>query len=89
MNSQLWETIYTMIDQEQYQECKKYIYDVSVQYNLDKKSILTKYFNYLIENKPELISNELLEHIENIVHHQPNNISDLIDYFLYNHKIQN
>lgn len=89
VNSQLWETIYTMIDQEQYQECKKYIYDVSVQYNLDKKSILTKYFNYLIENKPELISNELLEHIENIVHHQTNNISDLIDYFLYNHKIQN
>ena len=89
VNNQLWETIYIMIDQEQYQECKKYIYDVSVQYNLDKKSILTKYFNYLIEYKPDLISNELLEHIENIVHHQTNNISDLIDYFLYNHKIQN
>ena len=89
VNNEIWQTIYIMIEQEQYPKCKKYIYDVSVQYNLDKKSILTKYFNYLIENKPELITSELLEHIENIVHHQTNNISDLIDYFLYNHKIQN
>ena len=62
---------------------------MSMQYNLDKKSILTKYFNHIIENKPQLITSELLEHIENIVHHQTNNISDLIDYFLYNHKLQN
>lgn len=89
VNNEIWQTIYKMITQQQYSECKKYIYDVSVQFNLDKKSILTKYFNYIIENKTQLITCELLEHIENIVHHQTNNISDLIDYFLHNHKIQN
>ncbi len=89
VNNQLWETIHTMLVKNEYVPCKKYIYDISVQYNLDKKSILTQYFNYIIRYKPELITYELLSHIENIVHHQSNNISELIDYFIYNHKIQN
>ena len=87
--NQLWENIHSMLLEQKHVACKQYIYDVSVQYNLDKKSILTRYFNYVIQNKPELINSELLEHIENIIHHQTNNISELIDYFLYNHKIQN
>ena len=87
--NQLWENIHSMLLEQKHVACKQYIYDVSVQYNLDKKSILTRYFNYVIQNKPELINSELLELIENIIHHQTNNISELIDYFLYNHKIQN
>ena len=89
VNNQLWETIHAMVAKNEPELCKKYIYDISVQYNLDKKSVLTQYFNYIIHYKPELITYELLSHIENIVHHQSNNISELIDYFVYNHKIQN
>lgn len=89
VNNQLWETIHAMVAKNEPELCKKYIYDISVQYNLDKKSVLTQYFNYIIHYKPELITYELLSHIENIVHHQSNNISELIDYFIYNHKIQN
>lgn len=89
VSNQLWENIYNMLLKKEYDACKKYIYDISVQYNLDKKSILTQYFNYIIQYKPELITTELLSYIENIVHNQSNNISELIDYFLHNYKIQN
>jgi tagatose-1,6-bisphosphate aldolase len=78
-----------MLLKKEYEACKKYIYDISVQYNLDKKSILTQYFNYIIQYKSELVTTELLSYIENIVHNQSNNISELIDYFLHNYKIQN
>lgn len=89
VSNQIWEHIHSMLIKKELVACKQYIYDVSVQYNLDKKSILIRYFNYVIQYKPELVHSDLLEHIENIVHHQTNNISELIDYFLYNHKIQN
>jgi len=89
VSNQLWENIYNMLLKKEYDACKKYIYDISIQYNLDKKSILTQYFNYIIQYKPELVTTELLSYIENIVHNQSNNISELIDYFLHNYKIQN
>lgn len=89
VSNQIWENIHSMLIKKELVACKQYIYDVSVQYNLDKKSILIQYFNYVIQQKPTLIHSDLLEHIENIVHHQTNNISELIDYFLHNHKIQN
>lgn len=89
VSNQIWENIHSMLLERQHAKCKQYIYDVSVQYNLDKKSILIHYFNYIIQSKPERITSELLEHIENIIHHQTNNFSELIDYFLYNHKVQN
>ena len=89
VSNQLWENIYNMLLKKEYDACKKYIYDISIQYNLDKKSILTQYFNYIIQYKPELVTIELLSYIENIVHNQSNNISELIDYFLHNYKIQN
>lgn len=89
VSNQLWENIYNMLLKKEYETCKKYIYDISVQYNLDKKSILTQYFNYIIQYKPELVTTELLSYIENIVHNQSNNISELIDYFLHNYRIQN
>ena len=89
VNNKLWENIYNMLLKREYKLCKQYIYDISVQYNLDKRSILVQYFNFIIQYKPDLITNDLLSYIENIVHNQSNNISELIDYFLYNYKIQN
>jgi|UniRef100_A0A6C0IN01 replication factor C subunit 3/5 len=89
VNNQLWENIYNMLLRDEKDECKQYIYDISVQYNLDKKSILTKYFNYIIQYKPEVANAQFLSQVENIVHHNSNNISELIDYFLYSRIIQN
>ena len=64
--NQLWENIHSMLLEQKHVACKQYIYDVSVQYNLDKKSILTCYFNYVIQNKPELVNSELLSYMKTL-----------------------
>jgi len=89
VNNQLWENIYELMGSSRKTECKNYIYEISVQYNLDKKSILTQYFNYIIQYKPNAVTSESLTHMENIIHHNSHNISELVDYFVYTHKIQN
>jgi len=89
VNNQLWENIYELMASSRKTECKNYIYEISVQYNLDKKSILTQYFNYIIHYKPNAVTSESLTHMENIIHHNSHNISELVDYFVYTHKIQN
>jgi replication factor C subunit 3/5 len=72
-----------------------YIFEISIQYNKDKHSLLNDYANYLIRNKPEIISHDFLNIIETVVHSTDTDIKQLIIYFLVklrklqNHKIEN
>jgi len=45
-----------------------YIHKLSIQHNMDKRNILNTYFNYVIQNYPDLISHEFLNIVENTVH---------------------
>lgn len=58
-----------------------YIFEISIQYNKDKHSLLNDYANYLIRNKPELISHEFLNIVETVVHSTDTDIKQLIIYF--------
>lgn len=49
-------------------EIKKYINILSSDYNMDKKTIIKNFLNYIIENHIEVISCELLSYIEDIIH---------------------
>tara|TARA_B100000886_G_scaffold10011_1_gene6456 strand:- start:2555 stop:3493 length:939 start_codon:yes stop_codon:yes gene_type:complete len=49
-------------------EIKKYINILSLDYNMDKKTIIKNFLNYIIENHIEVISCELLSYIEDIMH---------------------
>jgi len=49
-------------------EIKKYINILSLDYNMDKKTIIKNFLNYIIENHVEVISCELLSYIEDIMH---------------------
>ena len=49
-------------------EIKKYINILSSDYNMDKKTIIKNFLNYIIENHIEVISCELLSYIEDIMH---------------------
>jgi len=49
-------------------EIKKYINILSSDYNMDKKTIIKNFLNYIIENHIEIISCELLSYIEDIMH---------------------
>lgn len=45
-----------------------YIHDVSIKYNMDKRTLLNTFFLYLLRNRPSIISSSFLNIVENIVH---------------------
>jgi len=61
-------------------DCRSYINELSIQYNMDIKSIITKYFSYIITTYPTLVTVEFLEIIETIIH---NNLKTelMLEYF--------
>lgn len=61
----------------------QFIHNLSIQYNTDKKTIINKYFNYVIRYKSELITKQFLTIIENIMHSTEDNIEHIMNYFSY------
>jgi replication factor C subunit 3/5 len=61
----------------------KLIHNISIQYNTDKKTIINKYFNYIIRYKRELVTHRFLNIIENIMHCCEQNIEHILNYFSY------
>lgn len=65
----VWEKMYDMLSADtDSSSIIKYIHEISIQYNIDKRSILISYFNYIINNKLEFITVEYLKVVENIIH---------------------
>jgi replication factor C subunit 3/5 len=58
---------------------RKFIHMISVQYNIDKRSMISLFFNYFIRNHTELITNHLLDNIETIIHSSETAIDYTID----------
>jgi len=76
-----WEKIHALLRQSTFladnpyscsasilREVELYIHELSIQYNIDKRSILNSYFNYVIRTYPEIISPAFLSIVENVVH---------------------
>ena len=79
----VWETLHNkFIKQEQLTVVDSYIQDISINYNIDKKNIIKDYLNYIIRNKPHLITCEFLNFIENIMHNQDFKNTNFIFYAL-------
>jgi replication factor C subunit 3/5 len=53
---------------EFYGEVKTYIHNISIQYNINKKSLIIKYYNWVLRNRPEEITPEFLEKLNNTIH---------------------
>ena len=51
-----------------YDEIKNYIHNISIQYNINKKSLLIKYYNWILRNRPEEITSDFLLKLKNTVH---------------------
>jgi replication factor C subunit 3/5 len=58
---------------------RKFIHMISVQYNIDKRSMISLFFNYFIRNHTELITNHMLDNIETIIHSSETAIDYTID----------
>lgn len=44
-----------------------YIHNISIQYNIDKRTLMLKYYNWVLRNRKETVTCEFLEGLENIV----------------------
>ena len=61
----------------------KFIYEISIKYNIDKKNIIKNYLNYLIRNHDNILTNNFLKFVENIMHVQETNDKIYINYSLH------
>ena len=93
MDIQILETIHQMLQKQCIQECGKqdnnnhiqsiimYIHEISTQYNTDKKTIIRNYVNFIIRNKPQLVTNDFFEIVKNILHHSNVSVEHILNYF--------
>jgi DNA polymerase III delta prime subunit len=68
ITSEIWETIYALCNSSSPRDVIAYIHGVSIQYNMDKRSLLNAYYDYVVRNKPNAITVEYLRKMKNIVH---------------------
>jgi replication factor C subunit 3/5 len=79
----VWETIYRMLESGlDPLSIIQYIHDASIQYNMDKRTLLTSYFEYTIRNKPDMITSDYLKVVEDIIHiHDDVPMESILMYF--------
>jgi len=68
---------------EEHQKIIQYIYTISAQYNIDKKHIMHSYFNHIIRNYPERITDKFLDIVDKVVHTTDANIEDVLNYYVF------
>jgi len=56
-------------------------FEISIQYNKDKRNLLKEYIHFLIRYKQELISAKLLNIIESTIHSIDTDTQQLLVYF--------
>jgi DNA polymerase III delta prime subunit len=64
------------------EDLNKYIYNISVQYNIDKKNIIKDFLNYIIRMKQTCVTTEFLKFVENLTHTQDCKNTHYVDYSL-------
>jgi DNA polymerase III delta prime subunit len=79
----IWENIHSSLLDKDFivSTIIEYIHNISIQYNIDKKTILKNYFNYIIRNKYKLVTKEFLNVVEDIMHSNDSNIGHILNYF--------
>jgi len=80
ITSDTWQKMTKIVDGESIIDIHEYIQQLSVQYNIDKKTIIKEYFNYVVRNHPEKINVAYLTNIELILHTTDTNCTNVINY---------
>ena len=86
ITNKIWEKIYNLHSNNKTEELKEYIQETSINYNIDKKSIIIKYFNYVIRNKIKNIKQTFIDNTEVVIHSDKTDLNTTIDYFCENFK---
>jgi len=79
-----WNQIYRLHHDNNVDELKQLIQDISIKFNIDKQSIFIKYFNYIIRNKIQNITPIFLDNVEVVTHTEKSDLNTILDYFCLN-----
>lgn len=90
VNDDVWETIHVMLsahdDACSHAQIIQHIHSISNQYNIDKKNIIQKYFNYVVRNKHDIVNTDSLTIMKKIIHNPYLETDHLLTYFVYSMK---
>lgn len=62
------------------------IYNISKEYNIDKKHLLQSFFNYVIRNTNVEINASFIQYMKKIIHNVNSNMIDTIHYMIINRR---
>jgi DNA polymerase III delta prime subunit len=80
IDNQVWKRLFDMFSTDD--DPKTFIHLLSINYNVDKKQIIKDYYNYLILNHPEIVTSEVLERMEVVIHNYDCKMDVLMNYFV-------
>ena len=83
INDDIWIALTDKILSKDVKDITGYIDDISRTQNIDKINIIKNYFNYIIRNRPDFISNKLLQIMENILHITDCDDNSFVFYVVY------
>ena len=64
----VWEELFNQIKISTLPEINTYMYNLMIEYNIDKKNIIKNLLNYIIRNKKEVVTSSFLSFVENLTH---------------------
>jgi replication factor C subunit 3/5 len=76
----VWENMNNILENTDINNINEFIHTTSIRYNIDKKTIIKQYYNYIIRNHPEKITIKFLNQVEIISHNDNSNINNTINY---------
>jgi len=83
INQHIWNTLYLKFkNKESLDTNLRYIQEISINYNIDKKKIIKDYLNYIIRSELIAITSDFLNFIENVMHNQDCKNSNYVKYAL-------
>jgi replication factor C subunit 3/5 len=83
IDNEIWQNLYDKFgNREKLEKLIIFVQQISMDYNIDKKNIIKYYLNYIIRNKPHIVTQQFLIFVENIMHFQDCKNVHYINYSL-------
>jgi len=85
----MWEELHTLfISSSNHDEIFTWMRETSISCNLDIKTIIKYYFNFMIRNYSTYIQSSFLNIVENIVHNYDTKMEHILFYFIFHIKAE-
>ena len=78
-----WEEMHKLFTENDYSKTLTFIQDTSVKYNIDKKALIKKYFNYVIRNHDVYVTTNFLDTVEVVLHTTDMSITNMLLYICH------